>query len=284
MTAIDRSHKGYQYGIEGCALVATDFYPLEKAAKIGYRLIDLAGLLKGSLAPSFTALSTQFKELILVIESTRFFCVSPPLFFRDKEGRSFFQNKTPLQCAEKICLTAHLALKTLFGADRVGLIRLGIIGSYAIGYLSLFRWALEGLILLYNIFGAWDGARSVFTTKSNLMHAQSKINHLNHHKIITAKTCENARLEFSPLNKEAMNKAAAKQRKWEVKKNTMQFENTKAWFKIGATISKCVLIIFAVAMAAVNISTALTTATILSLGIISDAIGLTGFFHQIYCK
>lgn len=249
-----------QYGISGAAQLATHFYPLEKVSKIGYRIIDLTNMFMENPRAPFILLSSQIKDLVLVIESTRFFCVSFPLFFRDKKGISFLQEKSKLQCAERMTLTFHLVLKSLFGADRAGLIRLGLIGSYALGNLPVFRWMVEGSILMYNFFGAWDSSKILINVNEQLHGIPTKI------------------------NSEASQKNDSKDRKWTIIKNGLLFDQTKAELKIAATVSKLTLIIFAVSLASLNISNVFCQVVILSLGIISDGIGLTSFFYQEYGK
>jgi len=270
MSEINQGYHALQYSIQPCAKIGTDFYPMEKTSKIAYRMIDLQEILTKSFDTALTLFSSQIKELVLMIESTRFFCVSFPLFFGDKSGKSFFENKTILQCAEKISITSHLALKTIFGADRLGLIRLGTIATYAIGYMPIFKWALEGTIMLYNFFGSWEGWRKLTDAKAKLQIACKKIEKWTQrlaNPIAIQNDCE---------------KNCFKQRKWETIKSNLELDRTRAWFKIAATLSKFILIAFAVFLAATNIWNVTCHLTILSLGIFSDAVGLTGFFHQEY--
>lgn len=267
MPAIYNDYKNYQYGIDGSAKIATDFYPLEKTSKIVSRILRIVNIF-GKLPHSFVMLSSQIKDFVLAIESTRFFCVSFPLFFRDKAGRSFFQVKSGLQCSERISITSHLALKTLFGADYIGLIRLGIIGTYALGNMSVFRWMLEGTIFMYNFCGAFDGSKDLMNAKQKMETTQIKINTLN------------LEMAVQDINLET----AADKRKWEMVKSDLQFDQAKAAFKIAAKVSKLVMIIFAVSLAAVNIANVPCEIVILSLGILSDSIGITAFFHQEYWR
>ena len=256
------------YGMDAASKVASEYFPLEKTAKIAYRILDLAKIFHNKFPLPLLTLSSQIKDLVLGIESTRFFCVSFPLFF-PKNG-FYFQNKTIVQCAEKLFITSHLGLKTLFGADHVGLIRLGIVGTYAIGQLPVFRWALETTVLMYNFFGAWDGAMSLKKTESNLAIAQKKFDkwELRKKALETSFICED--------------RIDNKQRKWEVIKANLQIDRNKAAFKIAATLSKFILIFFATTLAVINVWTIPFQISVLSLGIISDAIGLSGFFYQQY--
>lgn len=252
MSTIYNDYKPYQYGISGMGKAATDFYPLEKVSKIAYRVIDLAHIFTEYPCAPLASLSSQIKDLVLFIESTRFPCVSFPLFFRDEKGVSFFQKKPWLQCAERISITAHLALKTLFGADRTGLIRLGIIGTYAIGNMTAFRWIVEGTVWFYNFFGTWEGSVALIKARAEL------------EKIHSA-SCPGTN------------------RNWTVIKNDLLFDEAKAQLKIAAKISKLILITFAVSMAALNITTVLCQVTILSLAALSDGFALAGFYHGEYC-
>lgn len=259
MASIYSEYSACQYGFDGSAKIATHFYPLEKASKIAYRVFDLANIFINQSSLPLTSVSSQIKDLVLAIESTRFSCVSFPLFFGDKSGKSFFQVKSGVQIAEKISLTSHLVLKTLFGADKVELIRLGIIGSYTLGNMPAFRWVLELTISLYNFFGAWDGSKAFLSTKNLLIVTQLKINALDHSEM-----------------------SLKKKRKWKAIKNVLEFEHSKAKLKVAATVSKLALIVFAVSIAAINVANTPCQIVILSLGIFSDSIGLMGFFYQEY--
>lgn len=256
MPNIYNSYTSFQYSISGAAQMATHFYPIEKASKISFRIIDLANMFIENPHAPLILLSSQIKDLVLAIESTRFFCVSFPLFFRDKREVSFFQEKSRIQCAERISLTFHLALKTLFGADRTGLIRLGLI-TYTYGNLKIFRWMVEGSIWMYNFFGAWDSSTTLIKIQNELKNLQSKID-----------PCDGQ-------------KTHQKDRKW-TKIQELCFDQTKAELKIAATISKLFLITLAVTLAAFNISNVFCQTTILSLAILSDCLGLTSFYHQEY--
>lgn len=253
--------------MDAVSKVATEFFPLEKMAKISYRMLDLAKVLHESFPSHLVILSSQIKNLVLGIESTRFFCVSFPVFF-PKNG-SFFHARTYVQCAEKICITSHLAFKTLFGADYVGLIRLGTIGTYAIGNLSVFKWALETTVLMYNFFGAWDGINSLIKAESNLAVANKKLKKWDLRKT----------LERLPASCDRM---INKQRKWGIIKTNLQIDRNRAAFKIAATVSKFILIFFATTLAVINVWTIPFQVSVLSLGTLSDAIGLSGFFYQQY--
>ncbi|HEV8051466.1 MAG TPA: hypothetical protein VGP47_03155 [Parachlamydiaceae bacterium] len=276
MKTQSHDYQHLNYGIDAASKIAVDYYPLEKTAKISYRALDLAAIFYDKLPLHFMTISSQIKDLVLAIESTRFFCISFPLFF-SKNGSSFFKNKTNIQCAEKISITSHLALKTIFGADRVGLIRLGIVGSYAVGQLSVFKWALEASVLMYNFFGTWEGIVSLTKAENNLAIAQRKIEKWDHRK----QAIETFPIETA-TNPSSLDRILNKQRKWKVVKTNLQINRNRAAFKIGATASKFILIVFATSLAAVNVWTIPFQISVLSLGIISDAIGLAGFFYQQY--
>jgi len=259
------------YAVSAAALSANAFFPAEKVAKISWRAIDLTDVLTHALAPPFILLSNKIKDLVLMIESTRFFCVSFPLFFRDKSGMTFFETRTFIQIAEKISLTVHLALKTLFGADKLHLISLGVIGSYAIGHLAIFKWAVEGSILLYNFIGIAIGKMALTDASEKLNRVQMKLD--------LSKTSQTAEAIAEPTPS-----PTPKQRKWEQMTKCFKFEQNKAWLKIATTASKAVLIAFATGIAAINFWNLPCHITILALGIISDGIGLAGFYYQEYCS
>jgi hypothetical protein len=256
-----------QYTIDGCGHIATHFDSLEKAAKITYRVIDIALLLMHDLSQSFSLLSTQIKELVLVIESTRFFPVSYPLFFADEKGKRFHQNKTGIQTIEKVSLSAHLVFKIGFVLEKVELIALGVISSYKIGYLTLYRWLAEGCILSYNFFGTIDGILSLNATERHLSRCQEKIDKWK------------SREHISNYD---VDRVVDKLRKWESAKDALYIERNKAWLKIAATISKFILITTAVGLIAINHVSFAGQMMILSLGIISDLIGLTRIFYNEY--
>lgn len=267
MSSVYASYSKYQYGIAGCSHIAAHFDSLEKAAKISYRVIDIAALLIVGISPSFTVLSSQIKDTILIIESTRFFPISFPLFFPNEAGKRFFQIKTKIQIAERIALAAHLVFKLAYGLDRVKLIALGIIGTYAIGYITLFRWLAEGLILSYNVFGALDGALALSRAGKKLESCQGKIDKWK------------MRHQIQSLDN---NRSLNKLRKWEDIQRALRFDRNKASLQLIATVSKIILITVAVSLAAINLVTFSGQLTVLSLGIISDSFGLARIFFNEY--
>lgn len=258
-----------QYAIDGCSHIATHFNSLEKACKITYRVIDMAVLLfQQKVSSSFRLLSSQIKDVILVLESTRFFPVAYPMLYPDDKGRSFFETKTQLQIAEKVSLSAHLVFKLAGGLDRVGLIKLGVLATYTVGKLTLFRWLAESLILAYNFFGAVDGTVAYKATAEKLTRCQEKIEKWN---------CRAQNPEFN------QKRACVKLKKWENVQGALNVEQNKAWLKVAATASKFALIVFAVTLAAITSQVIFACEmTILSLGIISDGFGLASIFYQEY--
>jgi hypothetical protein len=254
-------------------------YKLEKTAKISYRIIDLVGLFNGPLRESYVALSSILKDIALAIESTNFFFVSYPLFVRDQNGRTYFETRTKVQSAETLSLTCHLFLKMFVGAERARLLKLGIIGSYTIGHVPIFRYALESLILLFNFFGIWDGARKFSAARIGVHRSEAKIAKWDARKAeIIAKG------HFSDLpGRWTQQGIESKQRKWKLEQYNKHIDYSKACFKIAAKVSKFVLIVFAVTLMTVNVMTPAYLAIILNLGIISDAIGLVGFLFNEYC-
>lgn len=260
----------FHYGVDAVSKISTDYYPLEKVAKISYRMLDLAGIFFNNFPSPLITLSSQIKDLVLAIESTRFVCVSFPVFF-PKNG-PFFKNKTYVQCAERISIISHLALKTLFGADRVKLIRLGILATYGIGHLSFFKWAIEGTVFFFNFFGSWDGTATVIRSNSNLAITKSKLEKWGLRKKAFETTSN------SP------DRITAKLKKWEIIKANLEIEKNRGVLKIAAKVSKLVLIVFATTLGAINVWSISCLATILSLGVISDAFGLAEFFYQEYRK
>jgi len=259
--------KYHQYTIDGCSHIATHFDSLEKAAKITYRVLDIATLLFNDLSLSLALINTQIKELVLVIESTRFFPVSYPLFISNENGKRFFQIKTKIQTIEKVSLSAHLIFKIAIVLEKVELIALGIISTYTIGYLTLFRWLAEGLILSYNFFGAVDGTIAFKSAANNLVHCQDKIDKWKIREQIPGYD---------------QDRAIEKTRKWENVKETLYIDKNKAWLKIAATVSKFILITTAVGLAAINHVSFVGQMLILNLGIISDLVGLTRIFYHEY--
>jgi hypothetical protein len=262
MPSIYANYSKYQYGIDACSHIATHFDSLEKAAKISYRIIDIAALLIVGISPSFKMLSSQIKDTILIIETTRFFPISFPLFFPNETGKRFFQIKTKIQVAERVALAAHLVFKLAYGLDRVKLITLGIIGTYAIGYIPLFRWLAEGLILSYNVFGALDGALALSRAVKKLESCQGKIDKWKMRHQIQSQDKKN------------------KLRKWEDIQRVLCFDRNKASLQLIATVSKIILITVAVSLAAINLVTFSGQLTVLSLGIISDLLGLARIFYN----
>lgn len=249
--------------LDGCGHIATHFESMEKATKIISRAIDISGLLLNRMSVPLKLMSTQLKDLIFVIESTRLFPVSFPLFVLNENGMSFFQVKTKVQVLEKMSLAFHLTLKTASGLDRVKLIKLGSLATYSFGHLTVFRWLAESSILLFNFFGAIDASLAVKRTNQKLNFYEKKI--LQNQNLINDNTTEEKALQ-------------------ELKniKHVLELEKTRSMLKVAATVSKFFVIIIAVTLAAANQVLLLGNLTILSLGIISDSFGLARIFHSEY--
>src|SRR5690606_26568787 len=120
--------------------------------------------------------------------------------------------------------------------------KLGIICSYAIGHVSLFRYTLEGFILLFNIFGIWDGVRKFSAARTGLDRSEAKIAKWSARK--------NSLMQKSHLrsitSKWTDQRIECKQRKWKLEHYSKHIDHTKACFKIAAKVSKFALIVFAV--------------------------------------
>lgn len=254
-------------GIHPLVHIATRFDSLEKTAKISYRIIDIAALITKEISEPFSLLASQIKDLVFAIESTRFFGITHQLAFPNEKGIYFFQENTKVKSAERVFLSAHTALKLLEGANRVNLIKLGIIASYSIGYVSIFRYCLEGTILSYYFFGNWDARRRISAAKEDLLVAASKIE----------KWQARRRTDMADINSVNL-----KLKKWETIKYNLNVDLTNAWIKIAMTFAKIILISSAVTLATLNITSTPWLLYILSLGTASDAIGLAGIFYAEY--
>lgn len=255
-----------QYTADACSLAVSRFDALEKAAKVSYRCIRLADLLISVSAPLKMVFS-QLKDLVLIIESTRFFPVSYPVFIAGEDGKRFCQIKSRVQNLERISLVVHLAFKMVNTLNRLDLVKLGKIGTYAIGYLPVFTWILELSIISYNFFGAIEGAIFFRSTADKIKLCQNKIDKWN----VRGHTPDYDQ-----------NRVTEKLRKWETIQSNLQIDRTKAWLKIAATTTKFALIAFAVSLAASNLAFFWAEVVIVSLGIISDSFGLTRIFYNEY--
>lgn len=256
-----------QYVIRGASHIATHSNSLEKAAKIAYRVIDLFAILRGISAP-YLLLSSHIKDLVLLIESTRFFVIAPPLFFRDQNGQSFLNRHHWIRSAEKISITTHTALKTAQGAERSDLLYLGSVAAYQVANVPLFRWAVEGTILLFYFFGAWESSMIIHQTiDSNLIH-KKKEETTQDHSHISLRTFNS---DTEPSTKDLSKK--------KIVKADMRMDETAAWMKIAACLSKIVLILLALTCAIYQVTTVSAQVAILSLGVLSDSIGLTRIFY-----
>lgn len=268
-------YKCHQYVIDACAKVSTRFDCLEKTAKISYRIIDIAAILKEGCSAPFALLSSQIKDLVLCIESTRFFTTAPPLIFRDNKGQFFFQTNPKLKSAERISIVFHTALKAIQGAERVGLIRLGTIATYALGHVPIFRWMIEGTIWMFYFFGAWDSTREIRDLQKTSIIARHKINKYQQ----SPQTLPEVLHAFSDRN---IKNKCQKLEKWKIVKVNLHIDLTKAWMKIAANVSKLILITLALTFAVMCMETMPCQLTLLTLGTFSDLIGLTRIFYIEY--
>ena len=259
-----------QYALDASAHTATHFNSLEKVCKISYRVLDIAVLLfQEKVSSSFKLLSSQIKDVILVLETSRFFPVAYPMIFPDENGKRFYDVKTKIQTAERASITAHLVFKVTGGLERVGLINLGKISTYTLGRLTVFRWLAEAFILSFNFFGSLDGTVTYKANAEKLTLCEKKI----------AKW--NSRAQSTDFDQKRVD---TKLRKWEKVQEALNYEQNKAWLKVAAMASKFALIVFAVSVAALY-SQAIFACdmTILTMGIISDGFGLANIFYTEYC-
>lgn len=74
--------------------------------------------------------------------------------------------------------------------------------------------------------------------------------------------------------------ADLKLKKWELMKNYAETQQTAHWLKIAASAAKIAVIALALSMIALGIWTAPWMVTLLSIGIISDSIGISKIFYE----
>lgn len=255
MNATSLSYPGYI--LNACAHIATHFDSLEKASKISFRLIDITAILRGVSTP-FILLSSQIKSLVILIESTRIFVIAPTLFIRDDSGKNFFQKSDQIKIAEKTSVTAHTILKMVQGAECTDLIHLGRIATYSFANMPVFRWAVESTIWMFYFFGAYDSVRDLVRIHKDLG--------------LTIRSHDNS--EAAGFN--------GKFKEMKIVQANLQIDATKAWMKLAANISKIILVTLAVAFAVLNLNAVACQLTLLSLGVLSDTIGLSRIFYIEY--
>jgi hypothetical protein len=271
-------YKGHQFVINACARIATQFDSLEKFAKISYRIIDIAATLKQGISLSFVFLSSQIKDLVFIIESTRIFVLAPPLILRDEKGRYFFSINNRLKIAERISIVVHSTLKMIQALNKLNLIHLKWIARYVIGNLPIFKWLVEGSIWMFYIFGCWDSIREVIHSQKKLKFANESCLDLEKRLQVIAQSSLKDPSRSQEIKFDYLNKI----QKWKNIQNTLNFDLNKAWMKIAAGVTKILLISLAVTFAVLNIWTIPCQLTILSLGTISDSIGLARIFYIEY--
>jgi hypothetical protein len=177
MNAVNYVYQKFQTGLGWCAFSAVKVEPLEKVSKIGYKFIDLVALIRGSISSPLELLSSRLKVASDMFESIRFFDSMKTLVCPNEKGVYFFQDKTVTwqKRADRVFLAAHTGLKMVNGANKFGLINLGMVAKYSIGHLPIFKLTYDSFIILSSFFGNWDAINSLPKAQKNLALANEKI-------------------------------------------------------------------------------------------------------------
>lgn len=247
----------HHYEIENTAIIATQFDALEKFSKVAYRIIGIAEIITKEISHSWILVSQQFKDLVFIIESSRFFVVANPVLFPDKNGETFFKKNTLVKCCERVSLTFHTFLKMVYGGVRVNLLNLGKYGKYAIGNVTVFRTMIEVSILSYYFFATWNSARELQKLRTIEIQNQEQI----------------------PSTSD-VNGCCLKEKKWDVVNESIKSNQKQNWMKIAMYVNKIVLISFALICLFANIYSVSSELFILTTGLTSDLIGLAIIFRS----
>lgn len=185
MTIAKDHLRGFQKGLDLTQEAVATTENLEKVAKISYRTIDFFSLLTGKVSSAFTMLSSRLKDTADVAESLR-------LISRVKEfacpvnGEYFLKKNTWQKCADRIFLTAATVFKTINLAVKFTFISLGKIAKFAIGKVPVTWIVPESLMVVSNLFGAWDNKNIHQKASQKLAIANNKIEKWSNRSVMVA--------------------------------------------------------------------------------------------------
>lgn len=174
---VDYCGQGAQSALKVIGFAVENCEPLEKIAKITFRVSELAKLVLGGLSVTMSNFAKQLGDTILVFESLRFIGVMKLLLTKQRNGEYLLTDpKTSwAKCIDRVALAFHTAFKSVKGLNKFGFVELGWMAKDAIGKLPIFTLVMDSFILISCFFSGWDSA-----TKS-MPEAQKKLARAEEH-------------------------------------------------------------------------------------------------------
>lgn len=178
----DSQLNGFQLGLEGTGLVATNIDIFYRTSKVVYKFIDLVKVINETVSESLSYIRDQFSASAELLESLRFFSTMQMLCCPNDDGVYFFKNaaNTWQYIADRVFLAAHLTFKMINAADKFGFIKLGGIAISSIGKLTLFKFVTDSLYSISCFFAVWDCSNKLKLLDKGLALANRKIEKWGH--------------------------------------------------------------------------------------------------------
>ena len=148
----------FKNGLDYATFTASRAEPLEKAAKLIYRQIELANLILKNVSAPFLNLSSQLKDACTVFETVKIFGNIKMFIVRERNGNYLLTNpqNSWQKKVDRVTLLCHNTFKFVKGMNKFGFVQLGVMAKEVIGKLPIFNLAMDGFIIASSFFGAWD--------------------------------------------------------------------------------------------------------------------------------
>lgn len=146
-------------GVEYAAYTATHAEPLEKVAKVVYRIIESLNVIFNGISKPFLTLATELKDACIVFETVKIFGnIKMFVVPNQKNGKYLFNDPATSwqKLTDRVTLTAHNAFKFVKGLNKFGFVELGVMAKNAIGKLPIFTLVMDALIVTSSFFSTWD--------------------------------------------------------------------------------------------------------------------------------
>jgi hypothetical protein len=146
-------------GAEYAAFTATHAEPLEKVAKVVYRIIESFNVIFSGLSKPLLTLATELKDACTVFETVKIFGnIKMFVVPNQKNGKYIFNDPDTSwqKLADRVTLLAHNSFKFVKGLSKFGFVELGVMAKNAIGKLPIFTLVMDTLIVTSSFFSTWD--------------------------------------------------------------------------------------------------------------------------------
>lgn len=158
--------------------IVTRIEAFDRTSKVIYRTISLAKLI-APIPVAISNLGIVLNKACDSYEATRFFGLMAFLAPK-KNGKYFyffFDPKNSWQkCADRLCLVAHTILKLMNAAYKCKFTKLaGITAVKLVGHLTIFKFVMDGFVVVSSMFGLWDTALALRKEGKEQQESKDKI-------------------------------------------------------------------------------------------------------------